>query len=139
MSAIGDDYYTVSQAAERAGLTRKAIRVYEDKGLLPPPERTAAGYRLFTLGDIAVLQFIRQAKTLGLGLSEIRDILDLQRGGTTPCGRVIELLDSHLAEIDRTLTDLRRLKSSLLSARRAADQARRAGTDVVVCRIIEQA
>ncbi|WP_255375776.1 MerR family DNA-binding protein [Saccharomonospora sp. CUA-673] len=47
-------------------------------------ERTAAGYRLFADADVGVLRLVRQAKTLGLQLSEIKDVLDLQRGGATP-------------------------------------------------------
>ncbi|MEV5450338.1 heavy metal-responsive transcriptional regulator [Streptomyces sp. NPDC052535] len=137
MTITEPDVYTVSQAARQAGVTRKAIRIYETRGLLPPAERTQAGYRLFTADDIAILRFIRQAKTLGLTLAEIGDILDLQRGGAQPCGRVTQLLDTHLAQIDRTLAELRQLRRSLLAARRTAEQTRRAGGDAVVCRIIE--
>ncbi|WP_409473638.1 MerR family DNA-binding transcriptional regulator [Streptomyces sp. HC307] len=39
---------TIGQAAKAAGVTRKAMRVYEARGLLPAAERTAAGYRLYT-------------------------------------------------------------------------------------------
>ncbi|GGL35384.1 Cu(I)-responsive transcriptional regulator [Streptomyces anthocyanicus] len=135
---IADQYlYTVSQAAEQAGVTRKAIRTWEDKGLLPPAERTEAGYRLFTADDIAVLRFIRQAKTLGLTLSEVGDILALQREGAQPCGRVTQLLDAHIDQIDRTMADLQQLRKALVGAHRTADQARRAGGDAVVCQIIE--
>lgn len=139
MTTAEQAQYTAGQAAQQAGVTRKAIRIYETKGLLPPAERTHAGYRLFTADDIAVLQFIRQAKTLGLTLAEIGDILDLQRGGAQPCGRVTQLLDTHLTQIDRTLADLRQLRKSLLAARRTAEQTRRMGGEAVICRIIEAA
>ena len=77
--------WTVGKAARAAGLSAKAVRLYEAKGLLPEAPRTESGYRTYTDDDITVLRFIRQAKTLGLSLGEIRDILDLRRGGTTPC------------------------------------------------------
>ena len=137
MTTADQGLYTVSQATQQAGVTRKAIRTWEDKGLLPPAERTEAGYRLFTAADIAVLTFIRQAKTLGLTLTEIHDILGLQRGGAQPCGRVTQLLDAHIDQIDRAMAELRQLRQTLLGARRAADQTRRAGGDAVVCQIIE--
>ena len=137
MTTTGQGLYTVSQATQQAGVTRKAIRTWEDKGLLPPAERTEAGYRLFTGDDIAVLRFIRQARTLGLTLAEINDILGLQRGGAQPCGGVTQLLDAHIDQIDRTLAELRQLRRTLLGARHIADQTRRAGGDAVVCRIIE--
>lgn len=128
---------TVGAAAEAAGVSAKAVRLWESKGLLPPTERSEAGYRLFTDHDVRVLQFIRQAKALDLSLTEIKDILDLQRDGAVPCDRVTQLLDTRLAEIDRTLADLRRLRRSLTTARRTARESKRHGHDAVVCRIIE--
>lgn len=128
---------TVGAAAEAAGVSAKAVRLWESKGLLPAAERTEAGYRLFTGEDVAVLRFIRQAKALDLSLAEIKDILDLQRDGAAPCGRVTELLDAHIADIDNTLADLRQLRRSLTTVRRAARDSQRRGEDAVVCRIIE--
>lgn len=128
---------TVGKAAELAGVSRKAIRLWEAKGLLPRTERTEAGYRVFDEADLEVLHFIRRAKALGLTLDEINDILDLQRCGAQPCTRVTQMLDAHLDQINRTLSELRQLRTALLAARHAADQARRAGGDAVVCRIIE--
>jgi len=130
---------TVGNAAEQTGLSAKAIRLYERKGLLAEAERTEAGYRLFTPEDVAVLHFIRRAKTLDLGLDEIKDILDLQRDGEQPCQRVTSMLDTHLADIDQKLADLRRLRDSLRTVRRAATTARRDGNAAVVCQIIESA
>lgn len=130
---------TVGAAAQAAGVSAKAVRLWEAKGLLPPAERTEAGYRLLTDQDLGILRFIRQAKALGLTLTEIKDILDLQRHGATPCTRVTELLDTRIAEIDRTIADLRVLRRSLTDARRAARESQRRGEDAVVCRIIETA
>lgn len=128
---------TVGSVAEKVGVSAKAIRLWETNGLLPPAERTAAGYRVFTDDDLGVLRFIRQAKALGLTLSEIKDILELQRGGAAPCDRVTELLDAHVRQIDRTVADLRELRRTLTAARRAARESKRRGERAVVCHIIE--
>ncbi|HUW79090.1 MAG TPA: heavy metal-responsive transcriptional regulator [Candidatus Nanopelagicaceae bacterium] len=128
---------TVGTAAKTAGVSAKAVRLWESKGLLPAAERTEAGYRIFTDNDLGVLRFVRQAKALGFTLSEIKDVLDLQRHGAKPCVQVIQLLDTHIAQIDRTLTDLRQLRRSLTGARRSARESQRDGEDAVVCRIIE--
>ncbi|MHA6631905.1 MerR family DNA-binding protein [Pseudonocardia sichuanensis] len=128
---------TVGRAAALTGLSPKAVRLYERKGLLPEAERTESGYRLFNPDDLAVLHFIRQAKALDLTLEEIKDVLDLQRCGEQPCERVTAILDEHIAEIDRKLADLRRLRRSLLGARHAAHTARRDGREAVICQIIE--
>lgn len=118
-------------------MTPKAVRLYEAKSLLPPAERTEAGYRLYSSQDLEVLQFIRQAKALGLSLEEIREILDLQRCGEQPCSQVLRLLDQHIEEIGRTMADLRALRTRLVTARDAAKESARRGEPATVCRIIE--
>ena len=128
---------TVSRAARRAGLTPKAVRLYESKGLLEPAPRTGAGYRLYQDQDVEVLRFVRQARALGLNLADIREIIDLQRGGAQPCGRVLGLVDARLEEVDRALRDLRALRRTLQRARAAAGESQARGDDAVVCRIIE--
>lgn len=128
---------TVGSAAVETGLSAKAIRLYEHKGLLAAAERTDAGYRLFSPDDIAVLHFIRRAKALDLSLEEIKAVLDLQRGGEQPCQLVSTILDKHLAEIDQKLADLRRLRDSLRTARQGATAAHRDGNDAFICQIIE--
>jgi MerR family transcriptional regulator, copper efflux regulator len=130
---------TVSRAARRAGLTPKAVRLYESKGLLHPAPRTEAGYRLYRDDDVQVLRFVRQARALGLNLADIREIIDLQRDGAQPCGRVLGLVDARLNEVDRALRDLRALRRTLQRARAAAGASQARGDDAVVCRIIESA
>lgn len=130
---------TVGRIAAESGLSPKAVRLYEAGGLIEPPERTSAGYRTYTDDVVPVLRFIRQAQALGLSLKEIKEILDLQRRGEQPCGLVTDLLDQHLADIDRRICDLQALRSTLRSARAQAGQAAGRGESAVVCRIIEGA
>jgi DNA-binding transcriptional MerR regulator len=134
---VGDAAITVGQAARRAGVSPKAVRLYEARGILPPAERTESGYRTYTERDVEVLRFVRRAKALGLRLDEIRRILDLQRQGAQPCTTVTQLLERHLAEIDRTMADLRALRKDLVRALDAAKSSARRGENVVVCPIIE--
>ncbi len=128
---------TVGQAAGDTGLSPKAIRLYEARGLLPPADRTPSGYRLYSDHDVAVLRFIRQAKALGLRLAEIKEIIDLQRRGAQPCQRVLGILEARIQEIDRILRDLRALRRGLQGARQVAHEARSRGQATVVCQIIE--
>lgn len=127
--------FTVGQAAQAAGVSAKAVRLYEAKGLLPPAERTDAGYRLYTDDEVATLRFIRQARTLGLHLDEIGDIIAIRSGGTTPCQHVLRLLDQHITDIDRAITELRQLRNALTRTRTTAAETAPGG----VCGIIEHA
>ena len=137
VKAVGEPRITIGQAAKRTGLTMKAIRLYERRGLLGPAERTDSGYRTYGPEELAVLGFIRQAKAVGLRLEEIRTIIDLQRAGRQPCGTVIDLLDCRLADIDRTMADLKTLRATMAAARARAESAVRSGDAVVICRLIE--
>ncbi len=130
---------TVGDAARASGLTPKAIRLYETRGLIEPAARTDSGYRTYGPDDVALLTFIRRAKSLGLRLDEIRQIIDLQRGGRQPCTTVMGLVDSRITEIDNTIADLQALRAALAAVRRDAKAAMRAGRDAVVCTIIESA
>jgi DNA-binding transcriptional MerR regulator len=128
---------TIGQAARRSGLSPKAIRLYESKGLIEAVDRTASGYRTYTNEEVAVLRFIRQAKSLDLRLDEIRDVIDLQRGGAQPCQTVLALLDRHIADVDRTIADLRALRTSLARARSSAKTSSLNGKDAIICQIVE--
>ena len=128
---------TVGQAARRTGLTPKALRLYEARGLLEPAERTESGYRVYSQRNVDVLRFIRRARSLGLRLEEIKEIMDLERGGVQPCGEVLQLLGAHIQEIDRTIADLRTLRGTLVQVRAAAEASDQRGEAAVVCRIIE--
>lgn len=127
----------IGEAAERAGMSAKAIRLYEQRGLLEPAPRTDAGYRTYGPEDLAVLTFIRQAKATGLRLDEIGRIIDLQRAGEQPCATVVDLLDARLCDVDRKLADLSDLRRTLAAARARADGAARAGRPAVICTVIE--
>ncbi|HCA87199.1 MAG TPA: heavy metal-responsive transcriptional regulator [Streptomyces sp.] len=129
---------TIGQAAQAAGITRKAVLVYEAKGLLPRAERSMSGYRLYIPDDVELLGFIRQARTLGLHLDDIREVLDIRRGGTPPCDAVRNLLDARITEVDTTVNDLLALRQTLVDTRRAAED-RPCGDVSTVCSIIEDA
>lgn len=111
-------HMTVGEAARAVGVSSRAIRLWEAKGLIPSPTRTDAGYRLFTDSDLELLRFIDQAKTLGLGLNEIRDIVETQNAGASPCDRVMQAIDGHILRIDRAVADLLRLRQTLTGVQR---------------------
>jgi DNA-binding transcriptional MerR regulator len=68
--------YRMEDVVRRTGLTPRAIRYYEEMGLLSPSGRTAGGFRVFTESDIGVLLRIKELQTLlGFSLAEIKDIL----------------------------------------------------------------
>lgn len=73
--AAADVTYSITQLAEEFDLTTRAIRFYEDKGLLSPERRGQT--RIYHPRDRARLILIVRGRNVGLALSEIREILDL--------------------------------------------------------------
>ena len=96
----------IGELAQRAGVTAKAIRFYERKGILPPATRAANRYRVYGGDAVDMLCFVKQASGLGLTLAEIKDILAIRQGGRPPCTHVHQLLREKADELDRKLKDL---------------------------------
>ncbi|MEV0533170.1 MerR family transcriptional regulator [Kitasatospora sp. NPDC050463] len=71
-----DVRYSIGDLARRTGLTVKSIRFYADEGLVPPTDRTPAGYRRFGVDALARLDLVRTLRELGLDLATIRRVLD---------------------------------------------------------------
>jgi len=103
---MAETFY-ISRLAKQAGVPIKAIRYYEDVGLLPKPSRTASGYRLYSPDSADRLHFIKKAQNLGLRLDEIKEILDLADRGRCPCGHVQAFLKTRLRELQQKIADLR--------------------------------
>ena len=125
----------IGELAAELGLNPKTIRYYESIGLLPPPQRTAARYRLYGEADRERLRFILKARAIGLTLEEIGEILELRGEGQQPCAHVVGLLDQKLAAVEQQLKALREFRGELQSLR--AEAAESAGEDGGVCGIIE--
>ena len=92
------------ELAKRGGVSRKALRVYEQNKILTPAGRTKSGYRLYDEESFAVLIFVKQAQSLGFRLSEIKDIISLRRSGRSPCPHVKGLVRRKLADVEAMRT-----------------------------------
>ncbi|MEV6808522.1 MerR family transcriptional regulator [Streptomyces sp. NPDC017405] len=66
----------IGDAAAAVGATPRALRFYEQRGLLPPPARTGSGQRDYGPGELAVLRVIRALLALGLTVEDLRAVAD---------------------------------------------------------------
>jgi len=99
--------------AAELGIKARTLRYYESIGLLPRPGRTASGYRIYGGRAAQRVGFITEAKSLGLTLKEIGDILTVYDSGKAPCRTVQQLLRKHLDHIEDRIRHLRSLKADL--------------------------
>lgn len=99
--------FTISQLAKEFDLTTRAIRFYEDMGLLSP-ER-AGLQRIYSSRDRARLTLTLRAKRLGLSLTEAKDILDMYdspRDTVPQLERFLGVLGAHRAQLEAQLAEL---------------------------------
>lgn len=94
-----------------------AVRYYEQLGLLPPPQRSASGYRSYGGDAVDRLTFIRSAQAVGLTLAEVGQVLDVRDAGEAPCRVVTELIDRRHAEVRARIGELRALERELTRLR----------------------
>ncbi|PGH55062.1 MerR family transcriptional regulator [Azospirillum palustre] len=101
-----EQLYTVNQLAEELGITPRALRFYEVKGLLAP--NRVGNNRVYTKRDRARLKLILRGKRLGFSLAEIREYLDLYNvnGG-------VEQQRNLLKRVQRRLKDLAQQREDL--------------------------
>ena len=104
---------TRGQLARACNVGAETVRFYERQGLLPPPPRSAAGYRHFNADSVDRLNFIRRAKELGFNLKEIRELLTLHDDEHSDRAQVKALTEAKLKEIIAKIRDLQRMQSVL--------------------------
>lgn len=109
------DLYSVTELAGELGVTARALRFYEDKGLVEP--RRIGNTRVYTHRDRGRLVLILRGKRLGFSLKEIREWLDLYATGPgqkqqmkallAKATEQLEALEQQRQDIDATVTELR--------------------------------
>ena len=104
---------TIGKLATQGGVNIGTIRYYERRGLMLAPQRTRSGYRLYAGDAISRLHFIRQAQMLGFSLEEIQELLSLRMRRGTTCADVRQRARQKIADVDKKIDDLRRIKSAL--------------------------
>jgi DNA-binding transcriptional MerR regulator len=107
---------TVSKLADEAGISADAVRYYERIGLLPEPDRSPSGYRLYEDDAVERVRFIKRAQRFGLRLEEIGELLEIQEQGLCPCGHTRGLLERRASQLDAEMGAMAQLRHDDLPA-----------------------
>lgn len=91
---------TIGQLARRTGVPVRTIRFWSDEGVLPETDRSHGGYRRYDARAVARLDLVRTLRELGLGLDDVRLVLERQRS-------VEEVAAAHVRAIDTQIRSLR--------------------------------
>ncbi|MEV6108775.1 MerR family transcriptional regulator [Streptomyces sp. NPDC051940] len=116
----------IGEAAAAAGTTPRALRLYEQRGLLPPPARTPSGQRDYGPAEVARVRVIRDLQALGLTLEDIRSRThrlhllaeDPQRRCTGGTGAFSPVVAGRLEALDTEIDRLTGLRQRLAAAAR---------------------
>ena len=99
--------YRIAEVGRLTGFAPTTLRFYENVGVLAPPERTAAGYRLYGDRDVERLRLIARAKDLGCTLEEIAGLVEAWDGDE--CGpvkhRLRSLVLAKVADVQRRIAE----------------------------------
>ncbi|ARP81392.1 Cu(I)-responsive transcriptional regulator [Bordetella genomosp. 8] len=123
----------IGQAAAASGITAKMIRYYESIGLTRSPERTDAGYRIYSHNDVHTLRFLRRARDLGFSVEQMRDLLALWRDRSRASADVKRIAMRHVAELESKAQALQQMADTL---HHLADHCH--GDDRPECPIMEE-
>ncbi|SDJ57097.1 MerR family DNA-binding protein [Microbulbifer yueqingensis] len=102
----------ISRVAEATGLSGKALRYYEEHGLVVPG-RGANGYREYSERDIDALHFIQRARCAGFSVGEVRGLLELYRNPARRSRDAREMVEAKLAQVDAQIEQLLAVRANL--------------------------
>jgi DNA-binding transcriptional MerR regulator len=107
-AGVAAKYLRIGEVAKQTGVSAKALRLYQQRGLLKPSAHSPSGYRLYGAEALARLMQIVLLRRSGFALSEIGTLLanDTRAAGTL-LGRRIAALERELGHKHRTLAELR--------------------------------
>lgn len=101
--------YSITELAHEFDITPRAIRFYEDQGLLTPERRSAGGARIYSSRDRTRLKLTLRGKRLGLALSEIRELIDMYdsaKDETAQLAKFLQVLKNHRGQLIQQREDI---------------------------------
>ena len=112
--ALARDQFSISDLTAEFGLTARALRFYEDEGLIAPARQGLS--RVYSKRDRARLAWIMRAKNVGFSLTEIKEMIDLydlgdgrveqRRVTVARCKQQVERMQAQRADIDAAIKEL---------------------------------
>lgn len=102
----------INELAKAGGIHLETIRYYEKIGLLPPPQRTANGYRSYDEHSLSLLHFIKVCRSLGFSIEEIKQLNQLKSKPDAHY-QADRIILRHLAKVEEKIKQLSEIKQFL--------------------------
>ena len=116
-----EDHQQIGELSRSLGVTTRTLRLYEQLGLIDPPQRTEGGIRYYTREDIRRIKFVLKVKELGLSLRQMQELAEIYGQTKMPdriMPRLIEILDAHTDAIHRKIGKLSSLARDIAEYRK---------------------
>lgn len=101
--------YKRGEVAKITGLGFEGIRFYEKEGLIPKPDRSKAGYRIYTEEMIELIKFYQHARKIGFTLNETKELLDLN----PQCEDISKTVQKKIEDIHNKIASLNKVANAL--------------------------
>jgi DNA-binding transcriptional MerR regulator len=109
----------IGEVADKAGVTVDTVRFYERVGVLPPPARTATGYRDYHQETIERIRLTRELQAIGFTLRDAVGALAAHDAGGATCESEQWRLQAVLDRVDAKLAELNALRARIVQAQQA--------------------
>ena len=103
----------IGKASKFSELTVKAVRYYDNIGLVKPHQNISSGYREYSQEDVLKLKFVGKARKFNFSIDECRELLSLYENKSRPSKDVKKLTLEKISQIDEKLQQLKNLKDEL--------------------------
>ena len=119
------------EVASRAGVNLQTLRYYERRGILPEPDRSLGGHRLYDDSTVLLLRVVKAAQALGFSLEEIAELIDVGSHAHRRRPHLAESANAKLGQVREKIAALQKIEATL-------QQAINAGCDdLAVCALEE--
>ena len=106
-------FHNIGEASAATGVSAKMMRQYERDGLIPPAQRTFAGYRLYNDADLHRLRFIKRARNLGFPMKQIEILLNLWNDRGRSSADVKGLAMQHAEDLRGRIAEMQAMQRTL--------------------------
>lgn len=103
----------IGEAAAASGVSAKMIRYYEQIGVIKPPARSAAGYRVYSDNEVNALRFVRRARDLGFTGEQISELMELWLDRSRASADVKRIALDHVSLLERKMRELKDMAAVL--------------------------
>ncbi|MCU1808312.1 mercury resistance transcriptional regulator MerR1 [Cytobacillus firmus] len=125
--------FRVGEIAKKCNVNKETIRYYERLGLIPEPDRTEKGYRMYSQQTVDRLNFIKRMQELGFTLNEIDKLLGVVDRDEAKCRDMYNFTVFKIEDIQRKIEDLKRIEKMLMELKERCPENK----DIYECPIIE--